>query len=597
MRIRLIKKETWFLLICTVIIIIVGTIYSSGNEGLWIEDEFGYVGAAAYAAGYNWSQLYSPLGYYGFGYGLFLIPAFFLLSSFRQIMIYASVINTIFLALSFLLAARLIRRLFPEKKADICYISAMVAGLYINNIAMTQMLWSESLNLLLYWCILNIMYHIFDRGYVRDYILASVLCCFSIMVHMRNAVVVLPCVGILFIHFLKRKKDIRKVLLFGAIALLGATVFFALKNYYQVNLYNISNGQQANDVESQIKGMLNLFDWKYIAFFIKNFWAKLFYVLTSTVGLSGIGSVAFIYFLYKFMKQKRVYSYSLTMMMGLGFGIFIFAFFMTVYVASIPYRGDIVFYGRYYEPYIGFVLVLGFMYLTEQDQSVGWRICSIIFLWVIYKISFINSEKFYISSIPGFEGYFTFPCVVGIAKYFNMGIGQTKVIGNIFSATVFRLIVLFLIVLIVNCTIKQNVHRQSVLIVVAAIFFIVIQLNDAKAVVDQMKYCKAERYQNVIPIADCIQTTWNQDAGDMVYYYHTEAINDPTANILALQFVIGKTPINIVDELLSTNIDMEDTYIILNKKESEYDKYRMRVLNMGASYVCKTNVFELYRIE
>ncbi len=597
MRICLIKRETWFLLICTVIIIMVGTIYSSGNDGLWIEDEFGYVGAAAYAAGYDWSQLYSPLGYYGFGYGLFLIPAFFLLSSFRQIMIYASVINTIFLTLSFLLAVRLIRKLFPEKKAGICYISAMVAGLYINNIAMTQMLWSESLNLLLYWCILNTMYHIFDRGYVRDYILASVLCCFSIMVHMRNAVVVLPCAGILFIHFLKKKKDIRKVLLFGVIALLGAVVFLALKNYYQVNLYNVSNGQQTNDVESQLKGMLNLFDWKYIAFFIKSFWAKLFYVLTSTVGLSGIGVEAFVYFLYIFMKQKRAYSYSLTMMVCLGFGIFIFAFFMTVYFSSIPFRGDVVFYGRYYEPYIGFVLAFGFMYLTEKDQSVGWRICSIMFLWIIYKISFINSNKFYISSIPGFEGNFTFPCVVGIAKYFNMGIEQTKVIGNIFYATAIRLLVLFAIILIVNCTIKQNAHRQSVLMAAVAIFFMGIQLNDAKAVVDQMKYCKAERYQNVMPIADHIQTAWDQDDGDMVYYYHTESINDPTANILALQFIIGKTPINIMDELPSTNIDMRGTYIILNKKEREYDKYKMEVLHMGTSYVCETNVFELYRIE
>lgn len=199
------RAEPCLLFICSIIVCIMDIICGTGKPGLWIEDEFGYFGTAAFISGFDWSEAYSGLGYYGFGYGILFIPAFLLCNSVQQLMTYTLCVNVILLVCTFLLAVRLTRKLFPEVHILVCYLCVLTVTTYINNLAQIQMGWSETINFFLYWCAVNTYYNVISSNRVKDFGLFAVILCLLIMVHMRNIVVVAPCLLMLMIHCFKKK--------------------------------------------------------------------------------------------------------------------------------------------------------------------------------------------------------------------------------------------------------------------------------------------------------------------------------------------------------------------------------------------------------
>ncbi len=140
------------------------------KPGLWFGDEIGYFSSAAYFMGFDWSdQVSSQLAYYGLGYGFFLIPAFFLCNTLKQLVNYSLHLNVFFICCSFLLGIRLLYRIHGRKSFAISCICSFVSALYVNNLVQIQMGWPECLNVLLYWIILNLFYDITQNDTLVKY--------------------------------------------------------------------------------------------------------------------------------------------------------------------------------------------------------------------------------------------------------------------------------------------------------------------------------------------------------------------------------------------------------------------------------------------
>ena len=176
-----------FIICGSIIVCFLG--YRIGDKpGLWFADEFGYFASAAYATGINWSSLVSEqLGYYGIGYGLFLIPGFLICKSVKGLMVYTILLNILFLLVSYCLCCRLIWKITGRNKFGLCCILSMITVLYINNMVQIHMGWSESINVMIYWIILNAFSNVMEKSRIIDYVIFSATLSYAVIVHMRNA--------------------------------------------------------------------------------------------------------------------------------------------------------------------------------------------------------------------------------------------------------------------------------------------------------------------------------------------------------------------------------------------------------------------------
>lgn len=352
----------------------------------------------------------------------------------------------------------------------------------------------------------------------------------------------------------------------------------------------MSNGNQVNDIGSTVSGYASLFDIKYIKFFVKGILSKTFYILSASFGLIGFGIIGALKYIVKEKSEKN----NEKEMIVLGLLIFFVSFCVCLISTLIPMRMDVMFYGRYYEPDIGMLLIIGLFSLLTWGNKLKCGYLEAWFISILYKLSYISTDAYFRESLSGFEGPLTFPCITGIARYFYMNIGYENVVSEIFSVTLQRMIIIFGLFIILNFVFKRNKIIVSLFLTVS---LTVIQFSDACDVVDSMKYYENERYSYVDPIAKEIDAKWKEAENIAIYYYHDAAQNNVQANILALQLKVGKTPIRIVNELtIQENVDFLQ-YIILNKTEVDYEGKKKCIDEQNAEYLCETALFELYVIQ
>ena len=185
--------------------------------------------------GFDWSSLVSEqLGYYGIGYGLFLIPGFLICKSADGLMGYTVILNVFFSFISYNLCCRLLWKINNRNSFGLCCLASMIATLYINNIVQIHMGWSESINIMIYWLILNAFSNVIEKSRIVDYVVFSVVLSYAVIIHMRNVLFAVAGVLVLIIYLLKEKKfDYKKLIIFGCVALAGAGIFFISKMLVQ----------------------------------------------------------------------------------------------------------------------------------------------------------------------------------------------------------------------------------------------------------------------------------------------------------------------------------------------------------------------------
>lgn len=549
------------------------------KPGLWFGDEFGYFASAAYVTGFDWSSLVSKqLGYFGIGYGLFLIPGFLICKSAEGLMAYTVILNVFFGFISYSLCCRLLWKITDRNKYYLCCMASMIATLYINNIVQIHMGWSESINVMVYWLILNTFSNVIEKARIVDYVVFSVVLSYAVVIHMRNALFAIAGVLILVFYLFKEKKpDYKGIIIFGCVAMVGAGVFFISKTIVQDIVWLSGEEILVNDVSSAVSNFQIIGNYSTFADWAKSFLCKLFYIITSTFGLIVCGSV------YGF-SQKRNYIFYLAFM-----GCF-FELMYTVYSMQISTRYDAIYYGRYYEPFIGLIICYGILFLFDLHMNKKKILVTCIAVLALYKICFIVAENMNTTIISyGDSTGAIFPCMSGIAKYiFQKGVGRVPV--SAFSDTILYMAIMYGIVGLSFLVSKRNIINIPALII-SAIVIIGVWKESADYVIDTMITFEEDRYNDVYPMFDALNITWRENGNTDIYYYSS---GEYSSYVLDLQLLIGRESINSIGTLSEIDgFSKNNIYIVLMKTDSLYENQKQEVLQDGEMLV-ETDMMTLF---
>lgn len=588
----------WMIILWTIIYLIINyRLYD--KPGLYLADEFGFISAPAYMSGFDWSDQISNISYYGIGYGLLIIPGFYICKTVQQLTIYIQVINILLLFCAVTLCYQLLYKLFSREnfiKVGVCTIAVSV---YISNICFLQMGWSESMNLVLYWLILNLLYEVIKGGKLFKLLMLAVVLCYAVIVHMRNISIVAACVVSLAWWQIKLKKfNCKKIIAFFVVIIIGIIVFYGSKQYIQMNLYEVSNEQnQQNDVAFVINAGKNQIESLGIVQVIKNFivsiLGKIFYQLSVTYGIIIFGIWGIVTYLKKRENNEKMAVLICSLLM------FAFSLLLCSYSMMSPARLDNIFYGRYVETTIGLLIAVGLLCLSNMDYLTIMKI-DILFL-LLYKVLLFSTTKKYSEMLSNsFIQGFVFQCSPGIAKYYLSG-DIPNIIEKVCRQTLTIFVFLGTVSLIVGycrkyC--KKNLAIIMIGLIASSLSFV--WMKDSQIVVDGILSYEGGYYRDAEKvldntndeiILDYIESDWSENDRCQIYYYTNNIWND---HLLVLQYKIGKTPIiniNTLEDLKDSQ--NSDIYVLLDMKD-EYESKKSELEKSNFQYQCSTREFVLY---
>jgi len=371
---KIIYYITWVLVAVSLLIYLVPNM-SSIPTVFELPDEAGYLWNAAYFLGIDWNDV-GKSGFYGYGYSIFLIPAFILCETGVELIYVANIINMFFLLGIYIVFCILLRNFFNRHTPWIPII-AFVACLTPFLITNTYKVLCEVC--LTFFCSLLVLFFYYSIRTRKTiyYLLSLLIAAFIPFIHTRGIVVV----GVFFLFhcadFLMRKEiDMKKVFILCGIF---AVIFLVL---YIVKKYNISYRAQLRIEDGVENNTTNLITSDYFLNRIKRifdsgilnyvfcFISRFFYSICTTGGMLLL-FIPFFKDIKKIIFNSRdntngmLYSKKYTM-------LFVFVCFFITLVAcvfnSIGSNIYYVYYGRYYEHTLPILLCFGlYIFINEKE--------------------------------------------------------------------------------------------------------------------------------------------------------------------------------------------------------------------------------------
>jgi hypothetical protein len=392
---------------------------STGNMSLpWVLiDEFGYLGNAAYFAGYNWSEILSQFHFYGFGYSLLLVPLFFLLDDPNHIYMGIMIFNALTASAIVFVAYAAGRRLFPKLSASAHLLSALAVSLYPAYLVYSNMAWPEVFFAFLFW-LSFLSFLVLGHGTKGAYsfALTGILIGFIYMVHPRGLSVVaaasLTILAALYVRFDVRKRICESVsqLSVGAhgraplrkhIGLLrhcdvNPCAFFAglvpvlllqklLTGYLVQNLYASQTSIHTASLARMTKFTLSMFDPVRMKNFVANLLGQAFYLGAASYLIMFLGSLVVAREVFRWAiacaetrprkRENEAQQCANVLGFPLGSAYLLLSMILMILTSAIfTHRGtgtkpDFILYGRYNEGIVGPVLLVGLLALMNNSQA------------------------------------------------------------------------------------------------------------------------------------------------------------------------------------------------------------------------------------
>lgn len=372
---------------------------------LEIPDEVGYLSNAAFFLKFDWDDIQSRMPFYGYGYSVFLIPAFLLCKTGIDLIQSACYLNISFLIIMFFLQVYIIKRLFPNGNIIHFAFAAFVACLNPYLVSNTLKVVCEDCLALWIWILIFFLYKSIVSGHKPYYCLLGIASAYIFFIHARGLITIAAVYLVLFfVSIAFQKRDILKNALLSALIMgIAFMLFYIVKNSILecANSLRIQRGENASSVnllttEYLVSRFKSLFEFQNIELHLKGFLARCFYVIYSTGTMAGFGIIGILSSLKKIRHIKKddvnevaVYSIKL---------FFILDAIAMILAATINLPGKkddfaYFFYNRYYEHTI--------------IPLVSYGICE-----CLYKIHSPKNGTFYCFVIA-----FTCLMTVGINKY------------------------------------------------------------------------------------------------------------------------------------------------------------------------------------
>ena len=334
-----------------------------------LPDEFGYLAAGAWMAGYDWSALAANSYYYSYGYG-FVIAVIMKFTESPE-WIYKGILffNIILICVNFLLLNGIGKKLVLGIDAKVRLIISFTMMFYISNIIYVKIAWPEILLMTLYLVIIRLIIELKDNPNTLVSALLGVCSVFIYMVHQRTIGITIAVVITVAILAVARKLSGKQLIIFS-LAFLGTfLIHIQMKQAVQEGVYSYStlvdtSDLAVNDFAGQKDKVIKIFT-SFSGFFetIVSFVGKLYYLISASFGLFFWGCYACL--------KKIVYNWKRKEPWESMEYLFIFLSMLgCVGVASIYMkmggRQDILIYGRYSETVLLPFLLLGFFEFWKE---------------------------------------------------------------------------------------------------------------------------------------------------------------------------------------------------------------------------------------
>lgn len=438
-------------------------------------DPFGYISAAAFFSGTNWSSLTRQLtGYYGFGYGLLLAPLFYLSSNYLMFSKMAIVLNALFLVLTYWIMIDITRRVFRELGEFSCCLIPFIAVLFPAYLYEINTIIPELFSVLCFagsiWLVLNVEERVKP---VISLLSFSVIVGLSPMIHGRN--VALWISGIIVVNLFLYKKRISVMAGICCIIVLFVLMgcYYLTSRYVRLELY--SSDPIQNTAETLLEGASNYFNLQAVRNYIWSLTTQFWYMGTSTLLISFLG----MYYLIRLAANRSAFRLFHLYIAFSGSGIML----ISAYVFTNPRRLDQVIFGRHNEMVLSIFLLYGLAYLAKDEINMRRTVTVIILLFCVCALAThrrINGVE-YLSSIPR--------SITGVSLLYEPLLDNPEVI---LLSSILEIIAATLLVILLNIKGKTRFMAMKVVYVMVTVFFIITSVHATKR---EKRYNDTERVQ------------------------------------------------------------------------------------------------------
>lgn len=373
------SKERVFILLVAIAVFCVQLRHLHELYAPWVyDDEIGYWANAAFFAGKNWSGIMKYCQYYSFGYSLLLVPLFFLNLSPVYMYKAAIVLNAFISLIPLGCSLGIIKKIFPKQNYSkyICIMLASVLNACF--LFQVQTTWTELLLYTLTWGIAYSLVSYFCTQRWKYIIIVSFLSVYSYLVHQRMlGIIAASLLTIILWMIISKKVNIKHLLFFMVLFLIGLLLNSEIKQYLQVHLWKIGSASSVitssnvNDYGSQLIRLKMIFSSvESFINFIEQFLAKIFYF--------GRASFLLIYIIiYSWIKDTiTIIKNKFNKELGIEFwykNIVLFSTLSMILITTIftvdGTRNDAILYGRYAEPIIGILILEGIYIIVNWKES------------------------------------------------------------------------------------------------------------------------------------------------------------------------------------------------------------------------------------
>lgn len=398
------EKIVLYLLCIEIIVILCAHLFNVDSMyGFFLSgDEVGYWGNTAFLLGKDWGNVVKFIGYYSYGYSIFLMLIMSLPVSATIMYRIALVANALFMVASFLISYNLFIRLFPNKNRIYISVSCTAMTLYSSYISQSSIAWSECFLVLFVWLILLQGYLISQKATSIRIFIFAVEIAYIYMIHQRTIPFLIA--GVIYITVLCLQKCAKIKHLFILILTDAGMLALAsvLKNLIKSSIYRAGAWNDYTSVLGEInKSNLVIPAMRELA-------GQFFYLWTASFGLIPLGIGLAAVFLIKKWKEKDSNGYF--------YGFVLLSFLGVLGVSSIASRlgtrVDHLIYGRYIEIAIGFFLCLGFLSLLDFIQEKKSWIILCFALLCYSNLALLLDNKIHEWNIP-LDSYYQGICAVG----------------------------------------------------------------------------------------------------------------------------------------------------------------------------------------
>lgn len=403
------------------------------------KDELGYIGNAAMMAGKDWSGV-GIKQYYSWGYSLFLVPLFWILKDGVWIYRGALLLNAVFILVSYVVIYKVMAELEIKITAfwetAIAFTLCAYSGILVN----TKLAWSESCITCLFWIISYLVVRFVKTEKMKYLYGAGVFCVYLYYIHQRNIGILIAFLLFLLAAIIggKIKGKNRKALIIVAVVMVLIFVGgHLLKEFLQGNFY-LKGEVLTNDYQGVVNNLREKFSFKDM---IYQLCGQIYYLIVSSGYWVYIGGVVTLVGVFKAVIRCHEES------IGNDFYINLWAILTALGMLGVSAmalvritRVDHLFYGRYTEGILGFLVLVGVKRFLELDRKK--RVILVSSAVVVVTIVAVGANMKY-SQVQ--NGYYQTVCAAGIYAYFKIfGLGgiRTVLIGWLVGVPLLLVIIL-----------------------------------------------------------------------------------------------------------------------------------------------------------